>query len=75
MELAKRDFYLVLVARNEEKLKAVAEEIKESYSVEIRTIVFDFSCTDVKEYEEKLLKHLRDLEIGILGELLLWMIH
>lgn len=70
-ELAKRDFYLVLIARNEEKLKNVAKEIQEVYPVEVRTLVFDFTCTDAKEYEEKLFKPLRDLEIGVLGKCLL----
>jgi len=63
-ELAKRGFNLVLVSRNDEKLKATAKEI--SYPVEVKTIAFDFTNTDVTIYEDKLIKHLQGIEIGIL---------
>ncbi|KAI6190499.1 17beta-hydroxysteroid dehydrogenase [Aphelenchoides bicaudatus] len=70
IELAKRGFKLILVARNEEKLKSVAAEIQGIHSTEIRTIVFDFTCTDVSTYEEQLLEHLREVEVGVLGKCL-----
>lgn len=56
-----------MVARNEGKLEATAQEILALYEVKVKTIVFDFSIADVSVYEEKLLKPLSDLEIGVLG--------
>jgi hypothetical protein len=43
------------------------QEILALYEVKVKTIVFDFSIADVSVYEEKLLKPLSDLEIGVLG--------
>ncbi|CAD5223307.1 unnamed protein product [Bursaphelenchus okinawaensis] len=65
-ELASKGFDIVLVSRSEEKLAKVAEELKKQHQdVEVKTLTFDFSESDPKVYEEKLLKHLDDIEIGI----------
>jgi short-subunit dehydrogenase len=44
IELAKSGFKIVLLGRNRAKLDAVAQFITSKYGVEVRTIVFDFSC-------------------------------
>ena len=50
-ELAKRGYNLILVARDEQKLKEVSEEIKNIYKVEAKVIQKDLSikqnCIDL----------------------------
>ena len=46
-ELAKRGYNLILVARDEQKLKEVSEEIKNIYKVEAKVIQKDLS---IKQY-------------------------
>ena len=72
LELAKRGFNLVLVSRTEAKLKSTAEEIRAAHAVDVRIVPFDFSSADLTTYEEKLLAHLRDVDIGVLGEFMFW---
>jgi len=52
VQLAKRGMNVVLVARNEEKLKEVAEELKSKYGVETKTIVVDFNSADPSIYKK-----------------------
>lgn len=48
--LAKKEYNLVLVARNEEELKKLAEELKEKNQIEVETIATDLS--DVENCKE-----------------------
>lgn len=67
-ELAKKGFNLVLISRTAEKLSVVANEIKEKYaSVEVKTIAFDFTNANLKDYESVIFNDLNQLEIGVLG--------
>lgn len=66
--MAKRGFGLVLVSRNEQKLKETADEIKKDHRVDIKTIVFDFTTTNLTTYKEKLLEPLKKIKVGILGK-------
>lgn len=43
MQLAQQGFNVVLIARNREKLEAVAQIIRNRFSVEVQIVVFDFS--------------------------------
>jgi len=54
MQLAKENFHLILVGRNDEKLKEVALEIKDKFNdmVFTRTVCFDFVELSSKESVE-----------------------
>lgn len=65
MQLAKQKFNVVILARTESKLQAIATEIQSKYGVEVWVIPFDFSTIDSSAYE-KLLKRLSSLNISIL---------
>ncbi|XP_058122525.1 inactive hydroxysteroid dehydrogenase-like protein 1 [Anopheles ziemanni] len=62
--LAKKGMPVVLVARNESKLKQVADEIKTKHGVETKIVVADFSHG--QEIYANLEKSLLPLDIGIL---------
>ncbi|XP_058122526.1 inactive hydroxysteroid dehydrogenase-like protein 1 [Anopheles ziemanni] len=62
--LAKKGMPVVLVARNESKLKQVADEIKSKHGVETKIVVADFSHG--QEIYAHLEKSLLPLDIGIL---------
>lgn len=62
-QLAYRGLNLVLVARRENLLQALARELQEKYSVEVKTIVLDLSQPDSAEV---ILEKTSDLEIGLL---------
>ena len=66
-ELAHKGFDLILVSRTQQKLDSTAEEIKKKHGVEVRTIAFDFTATELDVYEKKLLSELAKYEIGVLG--------
>ncbi|KAI6211619.1 Sphingolipid 4-desaturase [Aphelenchoides besseyi] len=73
-ELAARGFDLLLISRTQSKLDQTAEEIRQKSQVEIKkTIAFDFSKADFDEYEQKLLSVLKSMEVGVLGELALFL--
>ncbi|CAH2065838.1 unnamed protein product, partial [Iphiclides podalirius] len=64
MELAQRGLNIVLISRNEEKLKNVAREIEKQYSVKTKIIVADFSSgAEVYRHIEE---ELKDIPLGIL---------
>ncbi|KAI8125621.1 hypothetical protein FF38_08052 [Lucilia cuprina] len=63
-ELARLGFNIVLISRNESKLKAVAEEIENQYGVQICTVQCDFA-KGVEVYNH-LFKRLAENPIGIL---------
>ena len=62
-ELAKLKFNILLISRTEDKLLMVAGDIENTYGVETKYIVFDFSNAD--GYEE-LKKAVEPLDVGIL---------
>ncbi|CAD5214605.1 unnamed protein product [Bursaphelenchus xylophilus] len=66
VELARRGFKIVLVSRNPQKLEAVAEEIRSETGVEVKCVSFDFTSTNLAEYESKLFSQIEGLPIGVL---------
>jgi len=62
---AKKGISVVLISRTEEKLKAVAKELEESYGVETKIVICDYSNFD-KTARDKVRGELADLDIGIL---------
>ncbi|XP_028916679.1 very-long-chain 3-oxoacyl-CoA reductase [Ornithorhynchus anatinus] len=62
-ELAKRGLKIVLISRSQEKLNQVAQEIKENFKVETKTIAVDFGSEDIYN---RIKAGLEGLEIGIL---------
>lgn len=68
MELAKKNFNVVLISRSQNKLDEVAKEIGEKFDhIEVRTISFDFTNANLADYETQIFDRLKDVEIGILG--------
>ncbi|XP_041977521.1 inactive hydroxysteroid dehydrogenase-like protein 1 [Aricia agestis] len=64
MELAQRGINIVLISRNPEKLKNVAEHIEKTYSVKTKTVVADFAKgAEVYPHIEE---ELKDIPVGIL---------
>ncbi|XP_075151242.1 hydroxysteroid dehydrogenase-like protein 1 isoform X1 [Haematobia irritans] len=63
-QLARKGFNIVLIARNEEKLKTVAKEIENDYGVEVLTIQADFSHGKI--IYDKLYKDLEQKPIKLL---------
>ena len=69
MELAKKNFNIVLISRSQNKLDEVAKEIGEKFShVSVRTISFDFTNANLADYEAQVFSKLNDIEIGVLGK-------
>ncbi|VDN60609.1 unnamed protein product [Dracunculus medinensis] len=64
-QLARKGFSILLIARSKSKLDETKQLIEES-GVEVKTIVFDFSCTDVNEYQKTIFNELDRLDVGIL---------
>lgn len=66
--LAKYGFNIVLISRNPEKLAKTAEEISRLHSVQVRTVVADFSkCTEnPSEFFGRIDEETRDLDVSIL---------
>ncbi|XP_039764834.1 inactive hydroxysteroid dehydrogenase-like protein 1 [Pararge aegeria] len=64
LELAQRGINVVLISRNPDKLKSVAEEIEKLHSVKTKTIVADFAKGSV--VYEQIEKELKDIPVGIL---------
>ncbi|XP_036620789.1 very-long-chain 3-oxoacyl-CoA reductase [Trichosurus vulpecula] len=62
-ELAKRGMKIVLISRSQEKLKDVANEIREKFKVETKTIAVDFGSIDIYK---KIQTELAGLQIGVL---------
>ena len=58
LELARRGFKVGLVARNKDKLDAVADEIKKTYNTETKCVVFDFNVFYTDEVIAKLREQL-----------------
>ncbi|XP_072474505.1 very-long-chain 3-oxoacyl-CoA reductase [Notamacropus eugenii] len=62
-ELAKRGMKIVLISRSQEKLKEVANAIREKFKVETKTIAVDFESVDIYK---KIQTDLTGLQIGVL---------
>uniref|UniRef100_A0A914CI72 Uncharacterized protein n=1 Tax=Acrobeloides nanus TaxID=290746 RepID=A0A914CI72_9BILA len=66
-ELAKKGFNVVLISRDQSKLENVKAEIQEkATNVEIKTIQFDFTNPNLADYEERIVRKLNELDVGIL---------
>eukprot|EP00004_Rigifila_ramosa_P001930 TRINITY_DN11937_c0_g1_i2.p1 TRINITY_DN11937_c0_g1~~TRINITY_DN11937_c0_g1_i2.p1 ORF type:complete len:345 (-),score=82.18 TRINITY_DN11937_c0_g1_i2:37-1071(-) len=66
VELARRGFSIVLIARTESKMKGVAEQIKQTNSAaETRIIVADFSLHERSCYP-LIASQIKDLDVGVL---------
>mmetsp|Transcript_77770 Transcript_77770/g.90774 ORF Transcript_77770/g.90774 Transcript_77770/m.90774 type:complete len:315 (+) Transcript_77770:46-990(+) len=65
IELAKRGFNVCVIARSKDKLAAVESEIQTKYSVEAKSISFDFSTAGAAEYKA-LFAQLDALELAVL---------
>lgn len=63
-ELAAKGMNVVLISRNEEKLKATAEDIEHKYKVQTKTIAVDY--TEGSDIYHIIEKQLAGLEIGVL---------
>lgn len=48
-ELARRGFHLVLVARRQDKLDALAEQLRRDHSATVKTVAFDLARQDLPE--------------------------
>ncbi len=67
LQLARRGFNIILIARNEEKLAKVKEEIKQiNPNVESRIIVADFANSYEEGFFETILQQIGDLDVSIL---------
>jgi 17beta-estradiol 17-dehydrogenase / very-long-chain 3-oxoacyl-CoA reductase len=67
IELARRGFNVVLVGRNEAKLKAVAQEVKQNApQAQFRVVVADFVDAYKEGWAEEIEKQVRDLDVSIL---------
>lgn len=68
-ELASQGFNIVLMARNEQRTNAVADEIRKQYNVKTKVLLYDFSnlndATSVQQLED-VLAQVKDLDISIL---------
>eukprot|EP01017_Pseudomicrothorax_dubius_P041231 TRINITY_DN6571_c0_g1_i1.p1 TRINITY_DN6571_c0_g1~~TRINITY_DN6571_c0_g1_i1.p1 ORF type:complete len:326 (-),score=69.43 TRINITY_DN6571_c0_g1_i1:92-1069(-) len=65
--LARRNFNIVLIARNQSKLERVASEIREAYeNVATRIIVANFDDAAEKGFIDNIQSQLSDLDISIL---------
>uniref|UniRef100_A0A0N5AL76 Estradiol 17-beta-dehydrogenase 12 n=1 Tax=Syphacia muris TaxID=451379 RepID=A0A0N5AL76_9BILA len=65
-ELARRGFKILLISRSQQKLDDVKKAIEEETKVEVRTIAFDFFCSDVELYQEKIISKITELDVGVL---------
>eukprot|EP00250_Pteridium_aquilinum_P010372 c19338_g1_i1 orf=190-1173(+) len=66
-QLAKRRLNLILIGRTPEKLDALASELKAKYkSVQVKTIVLDFTHPDLAAGLSRIEQLVSELEVGIL---------
>ena len=69
-ELARSGFNIVLMARDETKLDAVAKELREQHTVQTKIIVYDFSELSTQDSAQllktKLEVELKDIDVSIL---------
>lgn len=66
-QLAKRDFNIVIIARNEEKTKAVAEDVMKKYpNIKARVVVADFANSAKEGFFENIYEQLKSLDISMI---------
>lgn len=68
MHLAKQGFNIVLVARNDEKMKAVAKEIQDTHgsSIQVKSVKHDFQAQFQQKDYEATFDQIKDLDISVL---------
>ena len=60
----------MLISRTQTRLDNTKEEISQiSPNIEVRTIEFDFTNSNLEDYQEKIFRRLRELDIGVLGKM------
>jgi len=64
-QLASQKINLLLISRSADKLAATSQELKDKYSVEVRTAAVDMSNTTIETYTT-LAKDHGDLDVGII---------
>jgi len=66
-ELAKKNFNIILISRNAEKLNEVADELIRKFDqIQVKTIAFDFTNANLADYEATIFSVLNQLEVGLL---------
>ncbi|CDW88550.1 short chain dehydrogenase reductase family protein [Stylonychia lemnae] len=65
IELAKRGFNIVQIARNPEKLQAVSQEIQQKHNRQTRDIVFDFGKDVTFKSYQDLIQRVADLDVSV----------
>lgn len=65
LQLAAKGFNLVLVSRTQSKLDTLADDIKKSKDVQIKTLAMDFSKDNNEDYD-RLSQLIQGLDVGIL---------
>lgn len=70
MEFAKSGFNIVLMARDNTKLEGVAKQLRDTYTVQTKIIVYDFSRLSSQESAEELQamlnKELEGIDLSVL---------
>jgi len=64
--LARKAVNVVLISRSQSKLDAVADELRDKFGVQVKTVAVDFVHDDVTGYKLKIARELEGLEIGVL---------
>ncbi|KAI5066957.1 hypothetical protein GOP47_0017485 [Adiantum capillus-veneris] len=66
-QLAKRRLNLILIGRSQEKLESLTSELKAKYkSVQVRTVLLDFTHSDLSSGFAQIEQLLSELDVGIL---------
>lgn len=65
-QLAQRNFNIVLIARNPNKLNQRAKELETTYKVQVQTIEADFTKNTNVEFYEKIVEKLNKLDLSIM---------
>ena len=65
-EFAKRGFNIFLIARNEEKLKQVTQEIEKKYTIETKYMSKDFSRAHEEGFFNDIFEETKELDVSVL---------
>lgn len=65
-EFAKRGFNLYLIARTEDKLKDVCQELQNEYKVEARYLSKDFTHSYEHDFFDDIFEQTKDLDVSVL---------
>lgn len=66
IELAKKQFNLILVGRSKEKLSILSENLEKTYGIQTKSVIFDFSKPDTSEELQNYSKTIESLSIAVL---------